>query len=85
MDAFTVGLGKEVEQEGLRVDCMRPGTTRTDIIVPLGGEQLAARASAATPLGRLADPDVTARAVLWLVSDEASFVHRALHDVSGGR
>jgi NAD(P)-dependent dehydrogenase (short-subunit alcohol dehydrogenase family) len=64
---------------------VRPGTTRTDIIVPLGGEKLAAQVASATPLGRLGAPDEIARAILWLLSDAASFVHGALYDVSGGR
>ena len=85
VDSFTLGLAKEVGREGIRVNCVRPGTTRTDIIEPLGGEKLAAQVSAATPLGRLGEPDEIARAVLWLLSDEASFVHGALYDVSGGR
>jgi NAD(P)-dependent dehydrogenase (short-subunit alcohol dehydrogenase family) len=85
VDSFTLGLAKEVGREGIRVNCVRPGTTRTDIIAPLGGEKLAAQVSAATPLGRLGEPDEIARAVLWLLSDEASFVHGALYDVSGGR
>ena len=85
VDGFTLGLAKEVGRDGIRVNCLRPGTTRTDIIVPLGGEELAARVAAATPLGRLGDPDEIARAILWLVSDAASFVHGAIYDVSGGR
>jgi NAD(P)-dependent dehydrogenase (short-subunit alcohol dehydrogenase family) len=85
VDSFTLGLAKEVGREGIRVNCVRPGTTRTDIIAPLGGEKLAAQVSAATPLGRLGEPDEIARAVLWLLSDDASFVHGALYDVSGGR
>lgn len=85
VDGFTLGLAKEVGRDGIRVNCVRPGTTRTDIIVPLGGEQLAAQVAAATPLGRLGNPEEIARAILWLLSDEASFVHGALYDVSGGR
>jgi NAD(P)-dependent dehydrogenase (short-subunit alcohol dehydrogenase family) len=85
VDGFTLGLAKEVGREGIRVNCVRPGTTRTDIIVPLGGEKLAAQVAAATPLGRLGEPDEIAHAILWLVSDQASFVHGALYDVSGGR
>jgi NAD(P)-dependent dehydrogenase (short-subunit alcohol dehydrogenase family) len=85
VDGFTLGLAKEVGREGIRVNCVRPGTTRTDIIVPLGGEKLAAQVASATPLGRLGAPDEIARAILWLLSDAASFVHGALYDVSGGR
>jgi NAD(P)-dependent dehydrogenase (short-subunit alcohol dehydrogenase family) len=85
VDGFTMGLAKEVGRDGIRVNCVRPGTTRTDIIVPLGGEKLAAQVAAATPLGRLGDPEEIAQTVLWLLSEHASFVHGALYDVSGGR
>jgi len=85
VDGFTLGLAKEVGRDGIRVNCLRPGTTRTDIIVPLGGEELAARVAASTPLGRLGTPEEIAQAILWLLCDEASFVHGALHDASGGR
>jgi NAD(P)-dependent dehydrogenase (short-subunit alcohol dehydrogenase family) len=85
VDGFTLGLAKEVGREGIRVNCVRPGTTRTDIIVPLGGEKLAAQVAAATPLGRLGEADEIAETILWLLSDKASFVHGALYDVSGGR
>jgi NAD(P)-dependent dehydrogenase (short-subunit alcohol dehydrogenase family) len=85
VDGFTLGLAKEVGREGIRVNCVRPGTTRTDIIAPLGGEKLAAQVAAATPLGRLGDPEEIAQTILWLLSEHASFVHGAIYDVSGGR
>lgn len=85
VDGFTLGLAKEVGGDGIRVNCVRPGTTHTDIIAPLGGDELAARVAAATPLRRLGQPEEIAHAVLWLLSEEASFVHGALYDVSGGR
>jgi NAD(P)-dependent dehydrogenase (short-subunit alcohol dehydrogenase family) len=85
VDGFTLGLAKEVGRDGIRVNCVRPGTTRTDIIIPLGGEKLASQVAAATPLGRLGEPDEIAKTILWLLSDNASFVHGALYDVSGGR
>jgi NAD(P)-dependent dehydrogenase (short-subunit alcohol dehydrogenase family) len=85
VDSFTLGLAKEVGHDGIRVNCLRPGTTRTEMIEPLGGEALAARVAASTPLGRLGRPEEIAEAALWLVSDKASFVHGATFDVSGGR
>jgi len=85
VDTFTLGLAKEVARDGIRVNCVRPGTAQTDILIPLGGEKLAAQISAATPLGRLAHPKEIAQAVLWVLSDEASFVHGTCYDVSGGR
>ncbi len=84
VDGFTLGLAKEVGRDGIRVNCLRPGTTRTDIIVPLG-EKIAAQVAAATPLGRLGEASEIAEAILWLLSDQASFVHGALQDASGGR
>jgi NAD(P)-dependent dehydrogenase (short-subunit alcohol dehydrogenase family) len=85
LDSFTVALAKEVGHEGVRVNCLRPGTTRTDILEPLGGADLAARVAASTPLGRIGNPEEIAEAALWLVSDKASFTHGAILDVSGGR
>ena len=85
VDSFTLGLAKEAGPEGIRVNCLRPGTTQTDIIAPLGGEEFGKRVAAATPLGRIGQPDEIAEAVIWLLSDKASFTHGALLDVSGGR
>jgi NAD(P)-dependent dehydrogenase (short-subunit alcohol dehydrogenase family) len=85
VDGFTLGLAKEVGRDGIRVNCVRPGTTQTDILIPLGGEEVAVKVAAATPLGRLGQPEEIAQAILWLLSEEASFVHGALYDVSGGR
>jgi NAD(P)-dependent dehydrogenase (short-subunit alcohol dehydrogenase family) len=84
VDSFTVGLAKEVGRDGIRVNCLRPGTTRTDILAPLSADFLD-QIAAATPIGRLGEPEEIARGVLWLLSDEASFVHGAVYDVSGGR
>lgn len=85
VDSFTIALAKEAGPEGIRVNCLRPGTTATDIIVPLGGAELAQRVAASTPLGRLGQPEEIAEAAIWLVSDKASFTHGAVLDVSGGR
>ncbi len=85
LDSFTVALAKEVGHEGVRVNCLRPGTTKTDILAPLGGNELAARVAANTPLGRIGDPEEIAEAAIWLISDKASFTHGAILDVSGGR
>lgn len=85
VDGFTLGLAKEVGREGIRVNCVRPGTTRTDILVPLGGEKIVAQVAAATPLGRVGNSEEIAEVILWLLSDAASYVHGAIYDVSGGR
>ena len=85
LDSFTAGLAKEVGHEGIRVNCLRPGTTRTDLLGPIGGDEMAARVAANTPLGRLGEPEEIAEAAIWLVSGKSSFTHGAVLDVSGGR
>jgi NAD(P)-dependent dehydrogenase (short-subunit alcohol dehydrogenase family) len=86
VDALTLGLAREVAEEGIRVCGVRPGLTATEL---WGGEssleQVERQAPAAVPLGRLATPDEIAGAVLWLCSDEASYVTGAILNVSGGR
>ncbi len=85
VDSFTIALAKEAGPQGVRVNGLRPGTTRTDILGPIGGAELEARVAAATPLGRLGEPAEIAEAAVWLCTDRASFTHGAILDVSGGR
>lgn len=85
VDSFTIALAKEAGPHGVRVNGLRPGTTRTDILGPIGGADLEARVAAATPLGRLGEPAEIAEAAVWLCTVRASFTHGAILDVSGGR
>ena len=85
VDSFTIALAKEAGPHGVRVNGLRPGTTRTDILGPIGGADLEARVAAATPLGRLGEPAEIAEAAVWLCTARASFTHGAILDVSGGR
>lgn len=85
VDTLTVGLAREVAGEGIRVCGVRPGLIETEIHA-LGGEPgRVARLAPGVPLGRGGSPEEVARAVLWLLSDEASYVTGTLLDVSGGR
>jgi len=85
VDAFTVGLAKEVAGDGIRVNAVRPGMTRTDMTGDVLADPQRQRAIAATiPMNRIAEADEVARPILWLLSDAASFVTGALVDVSGG-
>jgi NAD(P)-dependent dehydrogenase (short-subunit alcohol dehydrogenase family) len=85
IDAMTLGLSKEVGGEGIRVNAIRPGVIRTEIHASSGDPGRAERIGATAPLGRAGDAEEIARAILWLASDEASYVSGAILDVAGGR
>ena len=85
IDTFTVGLAKEVGADGIRVNCVRPGVIRTEIHLASGYPARVDRIGSAAPLGRAGEADEVARTILWLASDEASYISGALLDVSGGR
>jgi NAD(P)-dependent dehydrogenase (short-subunit alcohol dehydrogenase family) len=85
VDTFTVGLAKEVGPEGIRVNCVRPGIIRTDIHLASGDPARVDRIGSTAPLQRAGEADEIARTILWLASDEASYISGALLDVSGGR
>ena len=83
IDTFTVGLAREVAAEGIRVTGVRAGMIDTEIHAARAPE-LTAKMVAGIPLGRIGKPEEIANTVLWLASDEASFVTGALMDVRGG-
>jgi len=85
IDTLTLGLAKEVGGEGIRVNAVRPGVIRTEIHASSGDPGRADKIGATAPLGRAGEAQEIARAILWLASDEASYVSGAILDVSGGR
>lgn len=85
IDTFTMGLSKEVAMEGIRVNCVRPGLIYTDIHAKGGEANRVARLAGAVPMQRGGQAEEVAQAILWLLSDEASYVTGAFMDVSGGR
>ena len=85
IDTFTVGLAKEVGPEGIRVNAVRPGVIRTEIHATSGDPGRVERIGACAPLLRAGEAEEIARSILWLASDEASYITGALLDVSGGR
>ncbi|NVN85830.1 MAG: SDR family oxidoreductase [Rhodopseudomonas sp.] len=85
IDSFTVGLGHEVAGEGIRVAAIRPGLIDTEIHASGGEPDRAHRLSHMVPMKRVGTADEIANAIVWLLSDEASYVTSAILDVSGGR
>lgn len=85
IDSFTVGLGHEVAGEGIRVAGIRPGLIDTDIHAAGGEPDRAHRLAHMVPMKRVGTADEIANAIVWLISDEASYVTSAILDVSGGR
>jgi NAD(P)-dependent dehydrogenase (short-subunit alcohol dehydrogenase family) len=84
LDTFTIGLAKEVARDGIRVNSVRPGLVHTDIHAATGEPGRIERIVPMIPLSRGAQPDEIAHAILWLLSDEASYATGTVLDVSGG-
>ena len=85
IDSFTIGLAKEVADEGIRVNAVRPGLIYTDIHGSGGEPNRVERMKGGVPMQRGGTAEEVASAILWLLSDEASYVTGAVLDVNGGR
>jgi len=85
IDNFTLGLAREVADEGIRVNGVRPGIIATDIHATSGMLQRARAAVEQIPLRRMGTADEVAQAVVFLLSDAAAYVTGATLDVAGGR
>jgi NAD(P)-dependent dehydrogenase (short-subunit alcohol dehydrogenase family) len=85
IDTLTQGLAREVAAEGIRVNAVRPGLIRTELHASGGEPGRVDRLQGAIPMQRGGAAQEVAAAVLWLLSDEASYTTGALLDVSGGR
>lgn len=83
IDTLTRGLGRELIAEGIRVNGVRPGIIETEIHAGSGMD--ASGAAAGIPIQRLGRPDEVAEAIVWLLSDAASYTVGAMLDVAGGR
>jgi NAD(P)-dependent dehydrogenase (short-subunit alcohol dehydrogenase family) len=84
LDTLAIGLSKELGADGVRVNSVRPGLIETEIHATTGDPDRARKLGAATPLGRAGHPDEVAAAIVWLLSDAASYVSGSVLDVSGG-
>ena len=85
IDTFTIGLALEVAGEGIRVNAVRPGVIDTDFHAAGGDPDRAARMGPSLPIPRPGTSEEVARAILWLLSDEASYCTGTTIDVTGGR
>ena len=85
IDTLTIGLAREVAEEGIRVNAVRPGVIRTDIHASGGEPGRVERVKSAIPMKRGGEPEEVARAILWLLSAESSYCTGTFIDVSGGR
>ena len=85
IDTLTIGLGKEVAAEGIRVNAVRPGVIHTDIHASGGEPGRVDRVAPSVPMQRGGDPIEVARTILWLASDEASYITGTIVNCSGGR
>lgn len=85
VDALTIGLAKEVADESIRVNAVRPGVIYTEIHASGDEPDRVERVKESVPMKRGGSPEEVAQAILWLLSDEASYVTGTFVDVSGGR
>ncbi|MFC6638554.1 SDR family oxidoreductase [Sulfitobacter sp. JBTF-M27] len=85
IDTFTKGLSDEVAAKGIRVMAVAPGLIETELHGKGGDPDRAARLGGTVPMGRAGSADEVANAVLWLMSDEASYVTGSTLNVTGGR
>ncbi|MEW2221802.1 SDR family oxidoreductase [Streptomyces sp. NPDC006990] len=84
VDAMTVGLAKEFTGEGVRVNCVQPGSVLTEMHARMGDPDRAWKKAEITPARRPGEPEEIADAVAWLLSDEASYVSGAVLRAAGG-
>lgn len=85
LDTFTIGLSKEVADQGIRVNAVRPGFIYTDIHASGGEPGRVDRVKDAIPMKRGGQPEEVAQAILWLLSEQASYATGTFIDLAGGR
>lgn len=84
LDTFTIGLAKEVAGDGIRVNAVRPAFIETDIHASGGDPDRVERMGSLVPMRRGGKPDEVAQAILWLLSEQASYVTGTFIELAGG-
>ncbi|TDF86385.1 SDR family oxidoreductase [Pseudomonas sp. H9] len=85
LDTFTVGLAKEVANDGIRVNAVRPGYIFTDFHALSGDPERVSKLEPGIPMGRGGQAEEVAEAIIWLLSDKASYSTGSFIDLGGGR
>lgn len=85
VDSLTIGLAAEVAGEGIRINAVRPGIIYTDIHASGGEPDRVERVKSGVPMRRGGQPEEVAQAILWLLSDAASYTTGSFIEVTGGR
>ncbi|MEO6364066.1 MAG: SDR family oxidoreductase, partial [Caldimonas sp.] len=85
IETFTLGLAREVAGEGIRVNAVRPGIIATDIHASGGTPDRVAQMAPLLPMQRAGSADEVAEAIVWLLSDAASYTTGSIVEVTGGR
>ena len=85
VDSMTIGLSKEVAAENIRVNAVRPGLIYTDIHASAGEPGRVDRAKEGVPMKRGGTAQEVAEVIMWLLSDQSSYVTGTMIDVAGGR
>jgi NAD(P)-dependent dehydrogenase (short-subunit alcohol dehydrogenase family) len=85
LDSLTIGASKELASRGIRVNAVSPGLIQTELHVRAGLPDRLQRLLPGVPMGRVGSAEEVAQAVLWLASEEASYISGAIVPISGGR
>lgn len=85
LDTFTLGLAKEVASDGIRVNAVRPGYIFTDFHALSGDPERVSKLEPGIPMGRGGQAEEVAEAIIWLLSDKASYSTGSFIDLGGGR
>jgi len=85
IDTMTLGLSKEVAEDGIRVNAVRPGLIETELHGDAGDINRPEKLKQFIPMKRAGSAEEVAQSIVWLMSEEASYVNGALLDVAGGR